>query len=214
MNGPDQTSKNGSFAYLRNRLMIQRILAGHQRTPTLRKLLQLDSGIAVRKQFERSGKVHQWTAGPLSEPVWAPAAMSASGDDQLRGGLTSKSAATSDPTLPLVPVEQAAQLGDRLGIDRDYGDVTHISRVYSTVHRLAAGFYGLVNALFFHSKVAARMRELIILRIGWRTGSEYVFCNHLRFSRGFGIPDEDLLGVREPQHAAPTARLILLYPAC
>ena len=143
--------------------------------------------------------------------VGAVAGTSASNDDQLRGGLTSKSATTSDPVLPLVPVEQAAQLGDKLGIDRAYA-TANVYRALLNSPSATAGFYGLVNALFFHNKVAARTRELIILRIGWRTGSEYVFCNHVRFSRDFGIPDEEILGVRDPQryHAySDTDRAVL-----
>jgi alkylhydroperoxidase family enzyme len=130
--------------------------------------------------------------------VGAMAAMSASDDDRLRGGLTSKSDATSDPILPLVPVDEAARLGEKLGIDRLYA-TANVYRALLNSPSATAGFYGLVNALFFHNKVAARTRELIILRIGWSTGSEYVFCNHVRFSRDFGIPDEEILGVRDPQ---------------
>jgi len=126
------------------------------------------------------------------------AAASALDADRLRGSLTSKSGATSDPILPLVPVDQAARLGEKLGIDRSLA-TSNVFRGLLNSPSATAGFYGLVNALFFHNKVAARTRELIILRIGWRTGSEYVFCNHARFSRELGIPDEEILGVRDPQ---------------
>ena len=51
----------------------------------------------------------------------------------------------------------------------------------------------------FHNKVAARARELVILRISWRTGSEYVFCQHVRISRELRISDEEILGARDPQ---------------
>jgi 4-carboxymuconolactone decarboxylase len=143
--------------------------------------------------------------------VGAVAAMSASDDDRLRGGSTSKSDATSHPVLALVPVDEAARLGEKLGIDRPYA-TANVYRALLNSPSATAGFYGLLNALFFHNKVAARARELIILRIGWRLGSEYVFCNHVRFSRQFGIPDEDILGVRDPQrcHAySETDRAVL-----
>jgi alkylhydroperoxidase family enzyme len=125
-------------------------------------------------------------------------AMSALGADRPRSSLTSKSEATSDPILPLVPVDQAARLGESLGIDRDFA-TSNVFRGLLNSPSATAGFYAVVNALLFHNKVAARTRELIILRIGWRTGSEYVFCNHVGFSRDFGIPDEEILGVRDPQ---------------
>jgi len=125
-------------------------------------------------------------------------AMNASDDDRLRGGLTLKSDATSEPIMPLVPVDQAARLGEKLGIDRPYA-TSNVFRGLLNSPPATAGFYGLVNALFFHNKVAPRTRELMILRIGWCTGSEYVFCNHVRFSHELGIPGEEILGVRDPQ---------------
>lgn len=137
--------------------------------------------------------------------------MSSLDADRARGSLAPKSGAASDPILPLVPVDQAAQLGEKLGIDRRYA-TANVYRGLLNSLSATAGFYGLVNALFFHNKVAARTRELIILRIGWRTGSEYVFCNHVRFSREFGIPEEEILGVRDPQrcHAySETDRTVL-----
>ncbi|HXO40170.1 MAG TPA: carboxymuconolactone decarboxylase family protein, partial [Thermoanaerobaculia bacterium] len=53
--------------------------------------------------------------------------------------------------------------------------------------------------LMYRNRVAARTRELVILRIAWRTGAEYVFCHHVRISRDLGIPDEEILGVRDPR---------------
>jgi 4-carboxymuconolactone decarboxylase len=51
----------------------------------------------------------------------------------------------------------------------------------------------------FRNQVAARTRELVTLRVAWRTGAEYVFCHHVRISRDLGIPDEEILGVRDPR---------------
>jgi 4-carboxymuconolactone decarboxylase len=100
--------------------------------------------------------------------------------------------------LPLVSIDESARLGEKLGIEGWFA-TSNVGRGLLNSQSAAAGFYGLLNALVFHNKVAARTRELMILRIGWRTGSEYVFCNHVRFSRELGISDEDILGVRDPQ---------------
>jgi alkylhydroperoxidase family enzyme len=100
--------------------------------------------------------------------------------------------------LPLLSIDESARLGGILGIDRRLA-TSHAFR--GLLHNLGAadGFYAEVDALMFRNKVAARTRELIILRVGWHTGSEYVFCNHARISRGLGISDEEILGVRDPQ---------------
>jgi alkylhydroperoxidase family enzyme len=125
-------------------------------------------------------------------------AMSALGADRPASSSTSKSGATSDPMLPLLSIDDSARLGEKLGIDRDLA-TSNVFRALLNSPSATAGFYEVVNALLFHNKIAARTRELVILRIGWRTGSEYVFCNHVRFSRELGIPDEEILGVRDPQ---------------
>jgi alkylhydroperoxidase family enzyme len=117
--------------------------------------------------------------------------------DPLLGTLASKSGATTDP-LPLVSIDESARLGEKLGIERVYA-TSNVFRALLNSPSATAGFYGVLNALLFRNKVAARTRELIILRIGWRTGSEYVFCNHVRFSRELGIPDKEILGVRDPR---------------
>jgi alkylhydroperoxidase family enzyme len=125
-------------------------------------------------------------------------AVSALDVDRLCGSLTSKSSATADP-LPLLSIDESARLGEKLGIDRSFATST-VFRCMLHSPSAAAGFWGLANALLFRDKITARRtRELIILRIGWRTGSEYVFCNHVVFSRDLGIPDEEILGVRDPQ---------------
>jgi alkylhydroperoxidase family enzyme len=50
----------------------------------------------------------------------------------------------------------------------------------------------------FHNTLNARTRELVILRNGWRTKSEYEFCQHVRVSRDLKMSDEEILGVRDP----------------
>jgi alkylhydroperoxidase family enzyme len=118
---------------------------------------------------------------------------------------------TSVSRLPLISIDESARLGEKLGIERWFA-TSNVGRGLLNCPLAAAGFHGVLNALLFRNKVAARTRELIILRIGWRTGSEYVFCNHVRFSHELGIPDEDILGVRDPQgcHAySETDRTVL-----
>jgi len=100
--------------------------------------------------------------------------------------------------LPLVSIDESARLGQKLGIERPLA-TANVFRGLLNSPSATPGFYALVSALMFQNKVPARARELIILRIGWRTASEYVFCNHVRISRELGIPDEEILGVRDPQ---------------
>ncbi|MBT9447533.1 MAG: carboxymuconolactone decarboxylase family protein [Hyphomonadaceae bacterium] len=60
----------------------------------------------------------------------------------------------------------------------------------------------LTTLLFRGNKLDERLRELIIMRIGWRTGSVYEWTQHWRVARGLGIPEADLAATRDWQ-AAP-----------
>jgi len=102
--------------------------------------------------------------------------------------------------LPLLPIDACAQLGEQLGIENWFA-TSNVSRGLLHSPTAARAIYGVIDALIFHNTVASRTRELVILRIGWRTASEYVFCQHVRYSRELGIPDEDILGVRDPEHS-------------
>ncbi|HZS62266.1 MAG TPA: carboxymuconolactone decarboxylase family protein [Gemmatimonadaceae bacterium] len=99
--------------------------------------------------------------------------------------------------LRLLPVDQSAHLGEQLGIV-DWLATANIFRGLLESPSGAAAVYGIIDKLFFHGALAARTRELVILRIGWRARSEYVFCNHVRISREIGIPDPEILGTRNP----------------
>lgn len=46
-----------------------------------------------------------------------------------------------------------------------------------------------------------RLRELIIMRIGWETGSDYEWTQHWRVAKMFAIPETDILAVRNWQAA-------------
>lgn len=99
--------------------------------------------------------------------------------------------------MRLLPVDESARLGEQLGI-LDWLATANIFRGLLHSPTAAGAFYGVIDALIFHNTVASRTRELVILRIGWRTGSEYVFCNHVSQSRDLGMSDEEILGVRDP----------------
>ncbi len=57
---------------------------------------------------------------------------------------------------------------------------------------------GLAGALMGSKTLNHRLRELVILRTGWRTKSEYEFVQHVGVSRRLGMTDEEILGVRNP----------------
>ncbi len=57
---------------------------------------------------------------------------------------------------------------------------------------------GMAGALMGSKTLDPRLRELVILRTGWRTKSEYEFVQHVGVSRRMKMTDEEILGVRNP----------------
>jgi 4-carboxymuconolactone decarboxylase len=55
----------------------------------------------------------------------------------------------------------------------------------------------LLSALLWHGRLDPRLRELVIMRTGWLTGSEYEWTQHWRVALGLKVPEADLLGVRD-----------------
>lgn len=61
---------------------------------------------------------------------------------------------------------------------------------------LAGAVHGLLAALLFEGSLDVRLRELIIMRLGWTTGSVYEWTQHWKIATDLGVPADDVLGVR------------------
>jgi len=57
--------------------------------------------------------------------------------------------------------------------------------------------FGQLMQLLENNKLDTRLRELMIMRIGWVTGSVYEWTQHWRVATTAGIPPEDILAVRD-----------------
>lgn len=69
-----------------------------------------------------------------------------------------------------------------------------------------------LHALLQQGQLDARLRELVIMRIGWTTGSVYEWTQHWRVARRIGMTEDDILGVREWRNHAgygPIERAVL-----
>lgn len=68
--------------------------------------------------------------------------------------------------------------------------------------RLAGAVSDLLLTLLFRSELDHRLRELVIMRIGWATGSDYEWTQHWPLSQEqFGCTREEVLAVRDWQGA-------------
>jgi alkylhydroperoxidase family enzyme len=62
---------------------------------------------------------------------------------------------------------------------------------------VAKSLAGTLITLLNENKLDARLRELIIMRIGWVTGAVYEWTQHYRVSRQIGLNDEEIIAVRD-----------------
>jgi alkylhydroperoxidase family enzyme len=100
--------------------------------------------------------------------------------------------------ISLVPFEEAVRRGRDQGIDEFFTRVNAFRAMLHNPHAAGAA-YRMLEALLKSGTVDPAARELVILRTGWRTGSEYEFCQHVRVARETGIAEEKILGVRDPE---------------
>lgn len=58
----------------------------------------------------------------------------------------------------------------------------------------------LLTSLIFKSNISHRLRELIIMRVAWLTSSVYEWTQHYKIALSFGVSEQDILGVRDPDN--------------
>lgn len=86
------------------------------------------------------------------------------------------------------------------------------SNILSTFVRhpaLTKGFLGFNVHLLFRSTLPPRLRELAILRVAHRTGSEYEWGQHVRMGREAGLTDDDIAAVQRGEAADDFDRAVV-----
>lgn len=97
--------------------------------------------------------------------------------------------------------EEAVKRAEQHGLPRQIAEL-NIFRVLLHHPVLAKEINGsLLMLLFLGNKLSHRARELIIMRLGWKTGSEYEWSQHWPIAKDFGVDEASLLAVRDWQHS-------------
>lgn len=113
--------------------------------------------------------------------------------------------------IPLLPVDEAKAAADEAGVP-DYMAELSIFQTLLNHPRLARVFNDMLAMMLWHGDLDRRLRELVIMRIGWLTGCDYEWTQHWRVASRLGVSPEDLLGVRDWQAYngfGPTERAVL-----
>jgi alkylhydroperoxidase family enzyme len=107
------------------------------------------------------------------------------------------SAPAGEERLALLPIDEAKAIAVEGGVPEEMADLS-IFRVLLRHPRLARAFNDLLGMLLFRNTLPHRLRELVIMRIGWVTGSEYEWGQHWRVGQAFfQVPPDDLAATRE-----------------
>jgi alkylhydroperoxidase family enzyme len=113
--------------------------------------------------------------------------------------------------VPMVSLDRARELGEAMGMPARR-TVSEAFRTVANNPGVARVAFGQLMQLLENNKLDIRLRELMIMRIGWVTGSAYEWTNHWRVATTAGIPPEDILAVRDWQNSdrlGPADRAIL-----
>jgi alkylhydroperoxidase family enzyme len=103
--------------------------------------------------------------------------------------------------VPMVSPQRARELGDAMGMP-ERRTQSEAFRVVANNPGVARVAFGQLMQLLENNKFDTRLRELMIMRIGWVTGSAYEWTQHWRVATTAGIPPEDILAVRDWRNAA------------
>ncbi|MBV9318510.1 MAG: carboxymuconolactone decarboxylase family protein [Mycobacterium sp.] len=104
----------------------------------------------------------------------------------------------TDARVPRLPVDEAKAAADEAGVPNYMAELA-IFQVLLNHPVLARTVNDLLATMLWHGTLDSRLRELVIMRIGWLTASDYEWTHHWRVARGLGVSADDLLGVRDWQ---------------
>ncbi|MBT4490811.1 MAG: carboxymuconolactone decarboxylase family protein [Rhodospirillaceae bacterium] len=109
--------------------------------------------------------------------------------------------AGTEPRIPMLPEDEARAIGKEVGVPSTMAGL-NVFRIMSQ-HPTLAGVVAkqLAMLLYRGNKLDERLRELIIMRIGWRTGAMYEWTQHWPVSLRIGLTEEETLAVRDPANA-------------
>ncbi len=121
--------------------------------------------------------------------------------EQAGSASQSKGSATSSerqaPRLAPLSMAEVSRIAPGAGIPAELTD-RNLFRILLHSPRVAKAIQELLYAQLFGGVLDGRLRELIIMRLGWATACDYEWAQHwISGQKAFGCSADDLLAVRE-----------------
>jgi alkylhydroperoxidase family enzyme len=107
----------------------------------------------------------------------------------------------SKERVEMLSTEASLELAEELGLHEAIAKL-NIFRTLFHRPKTAKAISDLLFSLLFHGALEPRLRELIIMRIGWVTGSNYEWTQHWQIAQDlYGCRAEELLALRDWRRA-------------
>jgi alkylhydroperoxidase family enzyme len=117
----------------------------------------------------------------------------------------------TEARVPRLPVDEAKAAADEAGVPNYMAELS-IFQVLLNHPQLARALNDLLATMLWHGTLDARLRELVIMRVGWLTECDYEWTQHWRVASRLGVSADDLVGVRDWQRYdgfGPAERAVL-----
>lgn len=98
--------------------------------------------------------------------------------------------------VPRLGVDAAKAAAEDAGVPAFMADLS-VFRVLLRHPPVARALHDMLTALLWNGRLDGRLRELVIMRLGWATGSVYEWTQHWRIAKGVGMSDDDIVAVRD-----------------
>jgi alkylhydroperoxidase family enzyme len=102
---------------------------------------------------------------------------------------------SSSGFLPLLSPDEARAAAVAAGIPEVLA-VPNVMRLGLRNPKVGRLLADVIDLAVLNGALDARLREIAILRVGWRIGSVYEWSNHVPIGRRAGMTDADLVAVR------------------
>jgi alkylhydroperoxidase family enzyme len=116
------------------------------------------------------------------------------------------------PRVPLLHPEDAHAAAETVGVSSAAADL-NVFRAWLHAPQVAGWLHELIMGLLWKGNLDAKLRELVIMRLGWSTGSDYEWTQHWRIATEFlGLDGDDVLATRrwrDDSRFGPRERAIL-----
>ena len=99
--------------------------------------------------------------------------------------------------VAMLSKEEATAVAKEIQVPEQLADL-NVFRVMLRRPRAAKAVNDLLLTLLFGADLSHRLRELIIMRVGWTTNADYEWTQHWHIAlQQFGLTEEELLDVRD-----------------